>query len=126
MRLVRADWMNRGLRLQDAAAMLNSPRASLSAIMSKKERYLGINMASRMAEAFGYDPTFLLSGVGELFKAEAGTTEQPGSYAVVVAALEAVQEALRVQNARIERLENIVGGGAINADYQALMKVIAS
>ena len=113
MRTVRADWAVRGLRLTEAAAKIGSPAASLSAIMARKDRYLGTNIALRMADAFGYDATFLLSGQGELFPATGGAGETGDDWRrLVVASLESLRDALGALGARVSNLENIVGGGA--------------
>lgn len=131
MRTVRADWAVRGLRLTEAAAKIGSPAASLSAIMARKDRYLGTNIALRMADAFGYDATFLLSGQGELFPAAVPASGGAGETGedwrrLVVASLESLRDALGALGARVSNLENIVGGGALNADYQLVSKFFAN
>ena len=68
---IRADFRAQNLNIQEAAHRCGCSPATLSTTLAR-DKYLGKIMATRLAETFNYDISFLYSGVGELRKAHEG------------------------------------------------------
>ena len=70
-RAIRADLRAQNLNIQEAAARCGCSPATLSTTLAR-DQYLGKIMATRLSKTFGYDLSFLYSGVGTLRKANEG------------------------------------------------------
>ena len=133
-RAVKADWASKGISITAAAARIGSQQASLSAVLARAT-YIGANIANRLSDAFGYDTNFLLTGRGQLFGTAAGAPSGAApsdvpqgrddlSLRALAVAVEALREGFATLNSRVEKLENLRGGGHI-IDFQPLTQSVA-
>ena len=70
-RAIRADLRAQNFNIREAAERCGCSPATLSTTLAR-DQYLGKIMATRLAKTFGYDFSFLYTGVGTLRKSNEG------------------------------------------------------
>ena len=63
---IREDFKNRRLTYQKAAELLNTSSGTVGNMLSNDKR-ISQSFAKRLSDALGYDPSFLMYGLGELY-----------------------------------------------------------